>query len=115
MNIYRQDSNESAFNSENVAQALDFFGTLGEPGDSLTQSSEAEKSKLTSKPGLLDPGNIRNKNRKSEEECSDYRGKRKKRKRVTTKGEAKSSRFLCETFTVLKYQLLVLLNVVECL
>jgi len=59
---------------------------LGEPAhaDSLD-----EKSKGTSK-NQLDPGNIRNKDRKSEEDSSEFRGKRKKRKRVTTKGEAKS-------------------------
>lgn len=92
MNIYLQDSNECVFHSENVAQALDFFGTLGEPGDSLDRTSKAEKSKGTSK-DLLDSGN-RTKNKKSEEESSEFRGKRKKRKRVTTKGEAKSSIFL---------------------
>ncbi|XP_020627483.1 probable ATP-dependent RNA helicase DDX52 isoform X2 [Orbicella faveolata] len=80
-----KDSNECVFHSENVAQALDFFGTLGEPGDSLDRTSKAEKSKGTSK-DLLDSGN-RTKNKKSEEESSEFRGKRKKRKRVTTKDE----------------------------
>lgn len=89
MNICRQDSSECAFNSENVAQALDFFGTLGEPGDSLSQSSKAEKSKGTSN-DLVGPVNIRKKNRKSEEESSEVREKRKKRKRVTTEGEPNS-------------------------
>lgn len=99
MNICWQDSTECAFNSGNVAEALDFFGTLGEPGDSLSRSSKAEKSKGTSK-DLLDLDNIKTKNRKSEEESSEFRGKRKKRKRVTTEGEGKSCRFYCKTFIV---------------
>lgn len=81
-----KDSNECAFHSENVAQALDFFGTLGEPGDSFGRARKAEKSKGSST-DLLDPGNFKNKNRKSEEESSEFRGKRKKRKRATTKDE----------------------------
>ena len=84
LNIYRQDSSECAFQSENVSQALDFFGTLGEPGDSVGGTSKAEKSKGPST-DLLDSGNFKNKNRKSE--SSEFRGKRKKRKRATTKGE----------------------------
>ena len=92
MNIYRQDSTECAFNSENVAQVLDFFGTLGEPGHSLSQTSNAEKFKGSSK-DLVDPGNIRKKNRKSEEESSEFRRKRKKRKQVTAEGERNSCRF----------------------
>ena len=86
LNIYRQDSSECAFESENVSQALDFFGTLGEPGDSVGRISKAEKSKGPST-DLLDSGNFKkNKNRKSE--SSEFRGKRKKRKRATTKGTA---------------------------
>lgn len=81
-----KDSNECAFHSESVAQALDFFGTLGEPGDSVGRASKAEKSKGPST-DLLDPGNFKNKNRKSEEDSSEVRGKRKKRKRATTKDE----------------------------
>ena len=73
--------------SENVSQALDFFGTLGGPGDSVGRTSKAEKYKGPST-DLLEPGNFKNKNRKSEEESSEFRGKRKKRKRATTKGEA---------------------------
>jgi len=65
---------------------------LGETADhSLDRtSSKAEKSKGTSK-NQLGPGNIRKNNRKSEEESAEVWGKRKKRKRVKTKGEAKSS------------------------
>lgn len=109
LNIYLQDSNECVFHSGNVAQALDFFGTLGEPGDSLDRTSKAEKSKGTSK-DLLDSGN-RTKNKKSEEESSEFRGKRKKRKRVTTKGEAKSSIFLWNVYGTCKFRLLFF---VEC-
>ena len=106
MNIYRQDSNDRSFHSENVAQALDFFGTLGEPGDSVGRTSKAEKSKGPST-DLLDPGNVKNRNRKSEEESSEFQRKRKKRKRATTKGEAKSCQFFCKTFAVLSFQLIV--------
>jgi len=89
LNIYRQDSDECAFNSENVAQALDFFGTLGEPGDLLRQSSKAEISKGTSN-DLVDPVNIRKKNRNSEEKSSEVWVKRKKRERVAIEGEPNS-------------------------
>lgn len=112
LNICRQDSNECAFHSENVAQALDFFGTLGEAGDSFGRARKAEKSKGSST-DLLDPGNFKNKNRKSEEESSEFRGKRKKRKRATTKGEAKQCQFFCKTFTVLSFHP-YLLVFVEC-
>ena len=89
MNVYRQDSAECALNSENVAQALDFFGTLGEPEDSLSQRSKAEKSKGTSN-DLVDPVNIRKKNRNSEEKSSEVWVKRKKRERVAIEGEPNS-------------------------
>ena len=87
LNVCLQASTKFALASDNPAQALDFFGTVGElTEETPSHISKAAKLKETSKDAhLVGLDNIKEKHRKSEE-TTEIKRKTKKRRRSRTEG-----------------------------
>ena len=75
-----QALSEGSLDTENAAQALDFFGTLQGTEDAHHQLSEDHE---------LERSDVKSKCRKLEE-TSEIKGKKKKRRRDPTPGEVMS-------------------------